>query len=424
MPKTAKKEILAALAAMALLSSASFAQPTEKPGHIGVLLPLSGPLAPFGQKALRGILAGSGLLEKSPRKGLVLHIADTCGDAKTAAAEAKKLASEGVTAIIGPLKGDEVKSAGEVANSLSLPLLALTPARESTGGSVFRIFMREEEEVDALVGYAVEKLGFRRLAVLFPDTPAGRNYRALFWESATRRGAAVTASETFPPNAESLEEPLKRATGVFGISLAEQNASLERERQRKLALLTGPREEEPAPPPPEKPSAKKKKNAPEEPVPQVDFQALFLPVTQSLKAAQLAPQLPYYDITGVRLMGLRSWNYPDLVNVGKEYVEGALIPSEWSPSTAAGALFEDKFTRGYEEKPGALETYGFDAVSLVISKGALAGRKELLSSLASLREQEAVTGPLSTAPSGEIPAIPSIMMVQRGEILPASEGPQ
>jgi ABC-type branched-subunit amino acid transport system substrate-binding protein len=388
--------------------------------HLGVLLPLTGPLAPFGKKALRGALLGSELFGDQARE-LVLHIADTAGDPALAASEVKRLSGEGVTGIIGPLKGDEARSAAKAAREANLPLLALSPADDLTGGVVFRLFLREEEEVDRLVRFAVEERHLKRFAILVPDTEGGRRYRALFWDSAIRHGAEIAASEIFPSEETSLEIPLKKAAGIYGLSKAEVRERAERE-QRALqeAMSSSPAPLETPVPEPTPPAATPKKgSASDEPKPIVDFDALFLPVSPSVKAAQMAPQLPYYDINGVTLLGIRSWNYPELVKVGKEYIEGALFPAEWHPSTPEGAEFAEAFRKSYGSEPGVLETYAYDAVRLMAEKASGKDREGLRRGLSSLSAEPAVTGPLSMSPEGEIVSEPAILVVSHGVIVPA-----
>jgi ABC-type branched-subunit amino acid transport system substrate-binding protein len=420
------KRVIAATLCILPLCSGAAAATNASPAssgrvHLGILLPLTGPLAPFGKKALRGALLGSNLFGAEGSRELVLHIADTAGDPSLAAKEVKRLAGEGVTGIIGPLKGDEARSAAKAAREEDLPLLALSPAADLTGGVVFRLFLREEEEVDRLVQFAVEKKHLRKFAILVPDTESGRRYRSLFWDSAVRHGGEITASETFPADENSLEIPLKKAAGIYGLTKAEVRARQEREEKALAEALQGPQfaAGEPPPEPAPPPVSSKKKAAEEEPKPLVDFEALFLPVSPSVKVAQMAPQLPYYDITGVTLLGIRSWNYPELVKVGKEYIEGALFPAEWHPSTPEGMEFAESFQRNYGSAPGILETYAYDAVRLMAEKGEAGDREGLRRSLSSLSGAPGVTGPLSAAPGGEIISEPVILAVSRGMILPA-----
>ncbi|TAL17385.1 penicillin-binding protein activator [bacterium] len=421
-----KKLLAGALCLLPLCPVAAAAEVKALPApskrvHLGILLPLTGPLAPFGKRALRGALLGSKLFGDEGPRELVFHIADTEGDPSLAAKEVKRLAGEGVTGIIGPLKGDEARSAAKAAREEDLPLLALSPAADLTGGMVFRLFLREEEEVDRLVKFAVEEKHLKRFAILAPDTESGRRYRSLFWDSAVRHGGEITASETFPADESSLEIPLKKAAGIYGLTKAELRERQEREKQALAEAMQGPQltAEEPITEPVPPPVNAKKKSAEEGPKPLVDFDALFLPVSPSVKVAQMAPQLPYYDITGVTLLGIRSWNYPELVKVGKEYIEGALFPAEWHPSTHEGAEFAESFEKSYGSTPGVLETYAYDAVRLMAEKAAGNDREGLRRGLSSLSGADGVTGPLSAAPGGEIISEPVILAVSRSMIVPA-----
>jgi len=392
-----------------------------KAGHLGVILPLTGRLAPFGKKALRGMLLGSSLLSVGGDSGLVLHIRDTEGSAAGAAKAVEELANEGVTGIIGPLKSNVAEAAAEAARVYGIPLLALSPAREISGGGIFNLFMREEDEVDRLVKYATTVLGLTRFAIITPDNELGWEYRNLFWDAAVRYGGEIAASETFPLGSTSLEDSLKKATGLFGLSkrelrerLRDERFARTREEADRLTLLGISHLGAPYSLP-----DFEEEFAAYDPRPEVDFQALFLPVSPSITAAQMAPQLPYYEISGVILLGIRSWNYPDLTRVGKEYVDMAHFPAEWEQSNEEGARFSEAFARQYGTSPGVLEAYGYDAVSIVSTPSALLSRKTFAENLYKLWGAKAVTGPLTTHPSGEVAVEPKILFVSGREIISA-----
>jgi len=389
-----------------------------KAGHLGVILPLTGRLAPFGKKALRGILLGSNLLSGDSPSGLTLLIRDTEGTPDGAVKAIEELANEGVTGIIGPLKSNVAEAAALAARAHSVPLLALSPAREISGGEVFNLFMREEDEVDRLVKYATETLGLTRFAIITPDTELGWEYRNLFWDATVRYGGEIAASETFPPDETSLEDPLKKATGLFGLSKRELREHLGKERfertrqeANKLTRLGVSHLAAPYALP-----DFEEEFAAYDPRPEVDFQALFLPVSPSIKAAQMAPQLPYYEISGVILLGIRAWNYPDLTKVGKEYVDMAHFPAEWEQTNEEGARFSEAFARQYGTTPGVLEAYGYDAISIASVARGLLSRKAFADNLSKLWGAKAVTGPLTTHPTGEIAVEPKILFVSGRDI--------
>ena len=85
-------------------------------GVIGVVLPLSGNFAAFGQEALRGILLAAGTFDtQNPidqRPRIRIEVRDSGGSPGLAAAAVRELAhEEGVTAIIGPLLSKECEAA-------------------------------------------------------------------------------------------------------------------------------------------------------------------------------------------------------------------------------------------------------------------------------------------------------------------------
>ncbi len=395
-----------------------------EPGLYGVLVPLTGPLASFGQRALRGALLGAGLFG-SADPGCRLAVADTAGDPVRATAAMDELAARGVVAVVGPLKGAAARAAADRARELGVPVVTPTPARDVAGAGVFRIGLRPADEVGALVSHAVDVLGLERFAILYPDTPAGVEYRDLFWDRVVERGGEITAVERFSADGTGVEDAIRRATGVYGLSraeirerfLAEEAVRLRRERKLMEALgiedaVAG--EEDAVPEVDEKRLARYK------PPPIVDFDAVFLPVG-SVLAGEIAPRFPFLDVEGIRLLGIRTWNTPTLVRVGEEYVEGAVFPAELDPGLPGGKAFVRAYRDAYGEAPGVLEAYVYDAVGLLTREGAGVDDRNLLRrKLAGLWSVPGATGPLTATPDGEIAARPKLLTVYRGRIVPVA----
>jgi ABC-type branched-subunit amino acid transport system substrate-binding protein len=398
---------------------------TQDPGHFGIMLPLTGKLAAFGERVLRGILLSTELLTKEQQQGLTLHIFDTRADPEVARRGVMELADRGVVGIIGPLKGNVAEAAALEAKSLGVPLVTPTPTAEVEGDGVFRLGLRPEDEIDRLARYAVQVAGIERFAILAPDTAQGRRYRKIFWDSVVRYGGEIAGSVLFATGDNiSLKEPLAKLTGIHGLSKAETRELFEEERREELSKMTSlllelgisyrgavetmalDEEEE---------------FAEYEPKPRVDFTGVFLPIGAK-SAALLAPQLPYHDVFDATLLGLRSWNYSSLIEVGRKYVDGALFPVEWHTSTPEGQAFAASYKEVYHRAPGVLEVYGYDAGRLVLAasqSGSAQSRDEFRLSLTRLWAEAAVTGPLTTHPSGVIASEPKILTVKRGLLIPA-----
>lgn len=396
----------------------------ELPGHFGIMLPLSGNLKALGQKVLDGIIMGSGLYGPKNRKGPVFHIADTQSDPSVVRQKVEELREEGVTAIIGPIKGDEAREAARAAKELGITLITITPVRDVAGGTVFRLNLREEEETEAIAAYAIKELGMKRFAILAPDTDQGKLYRNLFWDAVIRNGGEIAGSETVSaPEPAAIKGPIERLTGISDLTRDDlkkyfeeeilAQADLERSLLSSLSHRSRSRVS---------PAIRYGDFSKYKPAPRVDFDGVFMPVA-SLEAAQYAPMFPYFDVGDVTLLGIRTWNYNTLLKVGREYVEGARFPVEWSTGTEEGRQFQKEFTENHNREPGALEAYGFDAASLVVKawrKGEADTSASVATFLAALAREPALTGPLTTTKDGDIAGTAKIVAVRKKNFAPVA----
>jgi 2-haloacid dehalogenase len=74
----------------------------------------------------------------------------------------------------------------------------------------------------------------------------------------------------------------------------------------------------------------------------------------------MAPQFPFRDVEGVVLLGTRAWNYSTLVEVGEEYVEGALFPAEIHPERERAREFSSTWRDKqleYSFRRGLMQNY-------------------------------------------------------------------
>ncbi|GAB6064145.1 ABC transporter substrate-binding protein [Deferrisoma palaeochoriense] len=394
-----------------------------RPGTIGLLVPLSGPLRSFGQRAVRGAVLGAGLFgDEDPGNRIVLK--DSRADPNEARIQVEALAAEGAVAAVGPLKGDAAAAAAAAARGLGLPLVTLTPAEGVAGDGVFRMYLPEAEEVRALVRYAVAGLGLRTFAILYPDTPTGRLYRDRFWDAVVAEGGEITGVEAFAEDLASAGAAVEKLTGVYGLTpeeirarfLEEERLRLERERALWEALGVTPAEAA------LEPQVDEERLAEYKPKPIVDFDAVFLPAP-SLTAAQVAPLLAFHDVESVRLLGIRSWIYPKFLEVGKDAVEGAVFAAAFHPSRPESAAFSSAFETAYGEPPDDLAAYAHDAVKAVVSAGPEATRPDVRALLASLRDLPGALGPVSASPGGDLHAAPVLLAVRRGRFEPIGDLP-
>ena len=94
-----------------------------KAATIGVLLPLSGPYGRYGQEALRGLRIA--LADVGSDAYITLRVEDTAGDREKTITGYKRLASESVNMIIGPLLSESTEALIPYLKS-GLPVVSLT----------------------------------------------------------------------------------------------------------------------------------------------------------------------------------------------------------------------------------------------------------------------------------------------------------
>ena len=74
-------------------------------------------------------------------------------------------------------------------------------------------------------------------------------------------------------------------------------------------------------------------------------------------AGLIAPQLAYYDIKDVYMLGTNLWHSDALIRIARQYVQGAVMPDGFfADSTSPGVQqFVATFEETYEEKPDFIE---------------------------------------------------------------------
>jgi len=118
---------------------------------------------------------------------------------------------------------------------------------------------------------------------------------------------------------------------------------------------------------------------PEEPQPIIDFDAIFIPDSFQ-RVAMIAPQLAFHDVLGVQLLGTSAWQSPKLVEMAKDYIQGALFCSGFvGDSEEPGVrVFVEEYRENFDADPGMLAAYGYDTIRLlkkVLSRGRNTNKK-------------------------------------------------
>jgi len=362
---------------------------------IGCILPLSGAYETFGRRALTGIeLALSEFNTPGHGSPVELLIRDSKGDFSEAVLAVESLAlQDNVIGIIGPMITSE--SAAFRAQALEVPIITLTQKSDMTkvGDYVFRNFLTASLQVKAVVGYAVEDLGIRKFAVLYPDEPYGISFMNEFWDRLIMHGGEIVGIESYEPEQMDFAEPIKKLVGLF-YPRVEEPPGEETTEEAADGLTENPTE------PPDE-IAPRKHQSPDggedkELKPIVDFGAVFIPDSYE-KVALIAPQLPFYDVNNVLLLGTNLWHSDKLIETARNYVQGAIVPDGFFADSDTPRVqdFVKRFIEIFGVSPGFIEAQAYDTARILfelVNRPDVRSRIGLKRALLNLRDFPGVTG--------------------------------
>ena len=407
-------------------------------GTIGVVLPLSGDFAWYGEESLRGILLAADLFSENEtetlragypdgslegavepldapvrRSEIRLVVRDTEGDPAKAAGAVRELARDpGLVAILGPIFSKESLAAAAAAEEVGVPLVALSTREDlpEERANAFRTRTTPKDEVAVLVDHAFDVLEAKRFAVLYPKTRYGRGMRKLYWEAVTTRGGKMVAASSYDPEAVDFAGAIRDMIGYRFLSNDERKALDERSDILRASRRLEPEEQ-----------ALLRKAAYEvlgpegDPLPPiVDFDVLFVPDAAD-KIALIAPGLAFHEINDVGLLGPSDWLDDELLRVGRRHVAGAVISSPFHAESDLPFVVE--FVEGYRNtfaaEPDMYAAEAFDATNLVLVQLSAGrdDRKGVRAGLLDTRAFPGASGVLTIHPDGNARRRPFLLRV-------------
>jgi branched-chain amino acid transport system substrate-binding protein len=392
----------------------------EMPHRVGVLLHLSGDLAPYGERVLKGIRVAYEMERATPSgAGLGLWVRDLDEDAPLLSTHFSRLVREAEPdVVIGPMLSSEVRETARQAARSRVPLIApLVPRPERAEGVVVGLGVSPEMEGTGAARYAVEQ-GLARFVTVAPDEGYGKRVAAAFRAELERLGGEVQTTVFFGPEEKDMRARIRRVVqadlkrdGVAAVT-EEDMARLDPS-ERELAGLTEEGGE------PGEEAIEITVEAPEPPLqgPPVGphpyfpgFDGVFLPGPWD-RIVLAAPQLPFFDIN-VPIIGTSGWNDPRLIRAGGPSVNGARFVSPYFAGGQAARAFAKAYQDAYGEAPDLFAALGFDAMRLA-TRAALGpdGPEGAGARLAG--RFEGVTGPLVVDPRGEVERTLYVLKVGR-----------
>lgn len=363
---------------------------------VGVVLPLSGKYAAYGDFVRRGMeLALDGAANET---GVRFLFADGAADVtKSHDAVHSLLRDEKVMAVTGAITGSAAAAIAEQAQGEHVPLLTLSQrdGLPETGPYVFRNSLTARQQAETLARYAVLDQGLTSFGVLYPENRLGKKMANLFTEEIEKLEGEVIALQGYDDSANDFGRQIKLLRGE-NPHAAEKELS---DKELLLDLFV------PDPPP-------------------VDFEALFIP-DYADRIGVIAPQLAYYGIENVPLLGINGWNSPELLRTVSRFVEGAVFVDgffAYSPYPFVKE-FVDRYYEKYSEVPTFLQAQGYDVAGILLSvldDPEIRTRDDLRLALSQLQTYPGVTGATTFNRIGEADKALYLLQVRNGNIVQLS----
>ncbi len=303
---------------------------------VGVILPLSGPHQPYGERALQGIQLAIKETESQIKTPLIsLVIRDSKGDPTEAEKAVEELVNkEKAIAIIGPLLSIDVERSAKKAQQLKVPIITLS-AKEfpfGKGEFVFQNSLTPSDQIQTLADYAIKSLELKTFGVFYPNSPYGLYYKNLFVQEIPRRGGRVLAAMPYQDEQTDFSNEIKR---FFKIEIIRDHES------------------------PRKKGGEEFKSG-------LSVDGLFIPDTHD-RAGLIISQIAYYDIRELTFLGTNAWNGPDLIPIAGKSAEGAAFTDAFfkGNSIPPSGPFVEEFRKTYQRDPETLEALSYDGAKFL-----------------------------------------------------------
>jgi ABC-type branched-subunit amino acid transport system substrate-binding protein len=353
---------------------------------IGCILPLSGENRVYGVRSLHGIELAIHAFE--PDYGgmpIKLAIRDSKSSPREAEIAVEELVDgERVMAIIGPLLSVTSEAAAKRAQELEVPIITLTQREDvaEIGDFVFQNCLTNSQQIKALTSYAIGELGLNRFAILYPRDLYGIKLTHLFIDEVLRRGGEIMGIQSYDNEQMDFGGQIKRLVGL-------REGDIQKGQKRDF-----------------------------EPI--IEFDGLFIP-DYSNRIGLIAPQLAYYNVIGITLLGTSAWNSAELISEGGKYVDGSIFVDGFFKDSPNPRMkrFDRKVRNTFDADSTTLEAQAYDAVDLcvqVLMDQEIYSHHQMRDGLMRVMGFDGISGLTSFDLDGKPNKIPFILTVTKGEI--------
>ncbi len=383
----------------ALSLQSQVSEPGRLQRAIGVLLPLSGRYAAFGERVKRGMELA--METYRPTIPVRFIFRDTAGDATIAAQQVAELTiSDQVIGMAGPLVGNAAEGAVRRADQERTPLLTLSQRDGLAASSlyVFRNSLTPELQVRTLLDYAVQQRGLTRFGILYPKNHQGSRFAELFRQEVWQRGGEVVAEQSYQTDQTDFRVQVRLLQGLDPNAPDEEDTAVRQDATTETIV----EDEEPPP-----------------------FDALFVP-DYADRISLIAPQIAFYGLEDIQLLGTNGWNDNELPRLARQFVENAVFTDSFflhSPYPFVKDFVADYTTR-FGEEPTILEAQGYDVAGILLTllnDPRVRSRDDLRRMLSQLQNFPGVTGATRFDLTGDADKTLYLLQIRNGAIVQINE---
>lgn len=361
--------------------------------YLAALLPQSGQLSFFGDRVLKGIqLAAYTYNLQAPDNRVELLVKDTEGSPDKAVAALTELSSKNIVAAIGPLLTKEAEALVPSLEKLKIPVITPAASGENIGTLspwLFRNALTNSTQAAAAAQFALG-LNLKKFVILHPDDAYGKDLARLFTRELEQK-AEILATIVYPPDVKDF--------GPYVRKIIESDL-----RSRKIVI-------------PEDDLERKKLFDAYTP----SFDALYLP-GHAEKVGLLIPQLAFYNIKGMAMIGSNDWHAPDLIERAGRHAEGAVFIDGFFPESTDPVIKPviEAYRSAYQEEPDILAAQAYDAAMMVLSliKEHKDTPQAIRDGLLAMKDYPGISGTITFPGNGEALKKLFIIKIQDGKFVP------
>jgi branched-chain amino acid transport system substrate-binding protein len=372
--------------------------------RVGVVLPLSGRRAIVGQRVLQGIQLAMNQLSSRDKSRLELVVKDS-GLGREVVQVVEELAQDpNVIGIIGPVLTADVESIIPIIEKYQLPILTPTASTHGLAEKspyIFRNALTKELQASYLARYAVNELKLYRFVVIYPTEDYGETMRKVFEDEVRSFGGHIVESIPYERTQTDFRKQIIQIGGMA-------DDRLKARIQRHIKRGTQPR--------PLNDKGTKSRPLVEgglyaddevealKVTLELNYDAIFIPGSFD-KVRLIVPQLAFYNIENVLLMGGNGWNSRELVDAARNYLKNVLfVDGFYADSRNKRTVkFVDMFLSTFGQNPTIHSAQSYDTANIfmkLIMEKAF-NRLDVLEKLRVLKDFPGVSGDTSMLPSGD-----------------------